>query len=427
MSLIDSITARFRRAKPVEPTTTLDVTAAAHRPGPLDLLDDFRAETERVEIIRQCRLMYKTDMRIKRLIGTLARDVTRGGFTFHSEDVRSQTVLTALAARTRIVKGLNDWVRLALRDGDTLLEVGVNAQAEIIDLTRKPTLEMRRNSDPFDRFADPARAFWWGPAIWWGMEPPNDAVWFADWQIVHARWAHDEGSRYGEPLFSAATSAFKRMREGELDIAVRRKTRAGLRYNHQFPPGTDPGAIEKYQEINKEALEDPYAATADFFGTTDIKAIGGDATLNQIEDVLHHIRSLWTASPVPMSAIGYGQDINRDVLEKQKEQYDEELPPIMTWVEDDLVKPIADLQLLLAGILPETAAYTIVWKPKKVLTAAILRDVADAAIRLRALGLPDELILQVLAPFLPGIDLEQVMLKPSNLGQVAAGAVGLGV
>jgi hypothetical protein len=136
--------------------------------------------------------------------------------------------------------------------------------------------------------------------------------------------------------------------------------------------------------------------------------------------VVHHIRSFWTASPVPMSLIGYGQDLNRDVLDKQKEQYDEELRVVTRWVEDEIVRPVIDRQLLLSGILPETANYQIVWSSKKVVTAAMLRDAADAALRFRTLGLPDALILQVLAPFMPGVDLTSIdLLAGSDTPRVA--------
>jgi len=33
------------------------------------------------------------------------------------------------------------------------------------------------------------------------------ATWLADWQVIHARWDHDEGNRYGQPLFASARTA----------------------------------------------------------------------------------------------------------------------------------------------------------------------------------------------------------------------------
>jgi hypothetical protein len=424
MGLIDRISAMFKqRSTAAEPTTSDEIKPPVRIAALPNL---FQAERDRAAVVRQCREMYATDMRVKRLIGTLARDATRGEFTIVSDQAQAVDVATAMLQRVKLSDRLDDYMRMTLRDGDTLLEISVNAQAEIVSMSHKPTLEIRRNSDAFDRFADPAKAFWWSDTLWLGLEAPENAVWFAEWQIIHARWAHDEGSRYGAPLFAAATSAFKRMSQGEMDIAVRRKTRAGQKYLHVVEGATEDELVE-YQERNQAALDNPYAPTADFFTNQagSISVIGGDATLDQIEDVMHHIRSFWTASPVPMSLIGYGQDLNRDVLDKQKEEYDEELEIVTKWIDDEIVRPLVDRQLLLAGILPETAAYTIGRKKKAVLTAVMIRDAADAALRLRALGLPDAAIGQVLAPFLPGIDLQAAFAQAGNdverLADAAAG------
>jgi hypothetical protein len=418
MGLIQRFTALFRQRSDAAEATTIGETGLPTRPSALP--DVFRAERDRMDIVRKCRDMYRTDMRVKRIVSTLARDAV-GEFTIKSDLAEAVDVAQAMVERIQLADHLDDYMRLTLRDGDSFLEVGVNKLAEIASLTRKPTLEMRRASDEFDRFVDPTRAYWWADAAWWGLEAPRDAVWFAQWQIIHARWDHDEGSRYGIPLFASAIAAFRRYSEGETDIAVRRKTRAGMKYLHVVEGASEP-ELDAYKERNQEALSNPFAAVADYYTNKagSITAIQGDANMQQIADVVHHIRSFWTASPVPMSLIGYGQDLNRDVLDKQKEQYDEELRVVTRWVEDEIVRPVIDRQLLLAGILPETANYQIVWSSKKVVTAAMLRDAADAALRFRTLGLPDALILQVLAPFMPGVDLTSIdLLAGSDTQRVA--------
>ncbi len=420
MGLIDRLTNLFRKKQPgAEPTT------ADEHPTPARLMDSiemFRAERDRAGVVAACRDMYRTDARVKRIIGTLARDAVRGGFTIQSDDTRAMQVATDMVQRVRLTDRIDDWIRLALRDGDTLLEVGITARNEIAELTRKPTLEMRRNSDRFDRFADPGKAFFWADEMWMGQDAPKDAIWFAQWQIIHARWAHDEGQRYGSPLFGEAIKPYRRLDQGEMDIAIRRKTRAGMRYHHVVEG--DKADIETYKSINQAALDQPFAAKIDFFSNRPggISTIQGDANLDQIADVMHHLRTFWTASPIPMSLIAYGQDLNRDIVSEQKEQYDEDLPTITQWAEDEIVRPAIDLQLLLAGILPETAAYAVNWANKRVLTAATLRDLADAALRLRAFGLPDEVILTLIGQFIPNVDLSTIVLDvaQSDAGRLAA-------
>jgi hypothetical protein len=407
MGLIDRIAAVFRRAEAVPGRTT---SAEMPQPGrgPLELASEWSAASDRRSKVRACREMYANDPRGEAVIATLARDIVRGGFAVEVTDApsgqadRAEQIVEDLTKRLDLAQRLDDWVRLTLRDGDSFLELTVDDSLNISQVTRKPTLEVRRNSNSRDQFDDPRRAFWHGDK--WAVEPPGDAVWFAQWQIIHARWAHDEGSRYGRPLFASATKPFKRMTEGETDIAVRRKTRAGMKYLHQFPQGTDRSVIEEYKLLNRDSINNPLAAIADFFGTVDIKTIAGDAKLGEIEDVMHHIRTWWLASPVAMSLLGYGQDLNRDVLDKQSEQYQMALMGLTAFPEVEIVKPLLERQWLLQGILPAGLTYKIKWRNKQLITAATVSQATDAALKLMALGRQD-LAAQVLALLLPGLDI----------------------
>jgi hypothetical protein len=419
MGLIDRIAAVFKRAE-VAPTQTTSAEMPQSGRGPLELAGEWSAASDRRSKVRACREMYANDPRGEAVIATLARDIVRGGFAVDVTDApsgqgdRAEQIADDLTKRLDLAQRLDDWVRLTLRDGDSFLELSVDDSLNISQVTRKPTLEVRRNSNSRDQFDDARRAFWQGDA--WSVEPPGNAVWFAQWQIIHARWAHDEGSRYGQPLFASATKPFKRMSEGETDIAVRRKTRAGMKYLHQFPAGTDRSVIEEYKLLNRDSIDNPLAAIADYFGTVDIKAIGGDAELGKIEDVMHHIRTWWLASPVAMSLLGYGQDLNRDVLDKQSEQYQMALMGLTAFPEVEIVKPLLERQWLLQGILPAGLTYRIKWRNKQLITAATVSQATDAALKLMALGRPD-LAAQVLALLLPGLDINPQAVPAVNTQQ----------
>lgn len=422
MSLIDTIAKWLKRFQPgAEETTAQNVLPSSLMPAAYNFLE---AERERLETIKFVRQMYKVDPRIRRIIRTLAHDMVHGGFTIQVKNhAPAQHVADDLIKRLNLEARLPEWVKLTLRDGDSFLEPAVDGDRQISTVTRKPTLGMRRNSDMFDQFTDPTKAFWWAGEMYWGMEAPKDAVWFAQWQIVHARWDHDEDNRYGVPLFGSATSAYKRTNEGETDMAIRRKTRAGMKYLHVVEGADGPG-LESYKELNQAALDNPFAASADFFTNKpgSITAIQGDDKLSNIEDVMHHVRTLFAATPLPMSLISYGQDLNRDVLEKQELQYRRELDPLTKWVEDEIVLPLLNLQWLLAGILPEGLDYAIKWANKDPISATDIRDIADAALRLRAIGFDDQTILSILQQFMTGIDLTLTDLQLSDTERVALDA-----
>jgi hypothetical protein len=427
MALIDRITRLFTGWRKREKAITTTIEMLDGRPEKRSAGADMarlEADRTRTAVVNTCQRMYDEDPRADEVLHTLAQDMVGKGLTVTTGNSQADEIAAALIERLDLVSRLDDWVRLTARDGDSFLEVEVSDAWEIVGVTRKPTLEMQRNSNKRDAFDDPRYAFWWSdePHVW-GIPGPNDALWFAEWQIVHARWNHDEGKRYGRPLFRSATSAWKRVTEGEHDVATRRKTRAGMKYNHQFPPGTSPQEIETYKQNNADILNSPLAAIQDFFGTAEIKTVEGDAKVSEIEDILHHIRTWWVASPVPMSLLGYGQDLNRDVLEKQKEQYDETLEALRPWTQKEILKQLFELAWLLAGILPETLTVEYHWKAKRVLKPSDLRDIADAALRLRTLGMPDQAIWTLMQQFLPDVDIETLLAPQGDESEGTPGVM----
>lgn len=393
--------------------------------------------------------MYAGDPRAKGTIKTLARDAVKGGFTVTvtggARRAEAQEEANRVIKDLKLFLKLDDWIRLSQRDGDSFLEPSINRDRRIVYITRKPTTEMHRNSNRYDLFDDPTKAYWQGDAIY-GSQPPPDAIWFAQWQIIHARWDHDEGDRYGQPQFAPSTGAFKKMTEGETDIAVRRKTRAGMKFLHVIEGGSEPD-IEAYKERNQDTLNNPFSAIADFFTNKRgaVQAIQGDARLNEIDDVTHHIETWSTASPVPLALLGYGRDINRDVVNDQREQYQDTLPGVTQWTETQILIPVLELQWLLLGIWPEDLEYEIHWarEEKEQATAheqsaqAAQRraeatiKVAEAGIKLLANDWPAEIVAEITVRMLhmidPEIDPRQVLnairdmraAEPDETGRMA--------
>jgi hypothetical protein len=412
MGLLETIGRLLMRSE--EPTTTIDEMRELFdqgRGGTGALGVKFGATSERPATIQDCRQMYKDDTRAKAIIQTLARDILKGGFVIETDDEQATQIANDLIKRLRLVNRLDDWARLSFRDGDCFLELGISEQHRIDDITRKPTLKIHRNSNEQDRFDDPTKAYWMATSQFGmgGDKPGEDAIWFADWQIVHARWDHDEGERYGTPLLSPARKAWKRMREGEFDVAVRRKTRAGLRFVHRLR-NADAAALEKYKQDNKAALDDKFAALADIFMSDGdgVDVLQGDANVGQIEDVRHHVRTFFLASPVPMSVLGYGQDINYSVVQHQKEQYEETLPSIQEWMSGAFIWPILEIEWLLHGYLPESINPRVTFGTKKAIDADQVLKIANALGTLRLLGVGEATIRAILAHFLPGIEVEEL-------------------
>ncbi len=373
----------------------------------------FKVEQDRLTILKECNEMYFNDDRVKAIVDNTAEDATYGGFDILVSDVAGGNIdnVSEQLNKTRLLfKKLPAWVKKGLIEGDICLQVVVDKN-EIVKLVRMPAFQMRRNSNDQDTFDDPLKAFAQvdplsGAAFALELTQTDVDAWFAEWQIVHARWNH-LGGRYGNSMFRSSRGSYKKIREGEMDMAIRRKTRAGIKYVHELEDAT-PLEIEAYKERNKDVLANAFAAVSDFFTNkkTKVSAIQGDAKLNEIKDVLHHINTMFVGSPIPKSLLGYGEDINRDVLNKQEAQYLRKLEMVEDWINDQVIKPIIDLQLLLIGILPESVTYEIQWPDRSMET---FLEVVDAVVKLKSLGLPDRLVLQVLKKVVTDMDIESVL------------------
>ncbi len=406
MGILDRIR-RSLTTPSVPDNTSRELTPPAR---PSELLARFSAESGRHETVRKAREMYARDPRIQGMLRNLARDTVKGGFTVTVEPgpraEEAQAVADALIARLRLKRQLDDWIRLSARDGDLFLETGITATREIVEVTRKPTLQMVRLSDEFDRFADPAQAFAWTDAASAASGSlGRDAVFFPEFLIIHARWNHDSEQRYGAPEFAAALGAWKKATEGELDVAIGRKTRSGVRYVHKLP-GANAADIAAYKAENRAALDAPFPAKADYFlnftgegGGIDV--LQGDANLGEIRDVAHHIQTMSAASPVPLELIAYGENLNRDVLQEKKAQYDEGIAATQGWVEDQILGPLLERAWLLAGILPENVKYSVGWPSKKVLIPQDIQALATAVGQMRRDGWSDTAVWALIEPWLP--------------------------
>ena len=413
--LRDTINAIFNKGQQREPTTADEVQNEISARSTPDVLSFFETGKGRVADIQHSREIYKNDSRAKQILQTVARDATKSGFQIETDNPRAKEAADALVKRLKLQSRLDDWVRLAFRDGDEFLQLAVNRQRLITDVTRKPTLNIRRHSNDLDRFDDPLHAFWYSTRPW-QTRPDKDTIWLAEWEIIHARWDHDEGERYGVPLLAAGQKAYKRLDQGELDIAVRRKTRAGLKYVHKLNTN-DPGAVQKYKADNKSVLDNPFAAVADLFMNSqgDVDVVQGDANLGELHDIRHHMNTWWLNSPAPMAILGYGQDIDFSVIGHQKEQYDESLDEIWGWVVGEFIEPLLERQWLMLGILPDQVEYTISRPPKKKVTPEDIRNIVEAAVKMQLLGIQPDIIATIIAPYL---GVEPDMLLPEGGGNI---------
>jgi len=407
--------------------------AMTSSPAPViteDVYSRFKVERDRLSVIKDCRAMYDGDPRVEKMHRMYARDLLRGGFVLKTDNTQASEVVSALQERLHLNQALEDWLRLSMRDGDSFLEVTpaqvTNSIYQVASVTRKPTMRMHRNSNTADRFDSANRAFWMGDDNFYGMDVPKDALWFPEWKLIHARWNHDEESRYGRPMMQSARKHFRYVEDGELNVAVRRKIGGAQLRQHVIEGNA--ADVETYKENNKAALG-KLAAVIDFFSNkaSSLTVHQGDGNIDKIGDVQHHIGTIFTASDVPMELMAYGADLNRDILGEKKEAYEETLNQGREWATVQIIQPLIEREWMLHGIYPANVKYKIIWRKAKSLSPTDLRDLADAASRLRILGVKEETIQLILASYLRDVDLEIMSGDGMDSTQFANNLKGLSI
>ncbi|OXM84599.1 portal protein [Paenibacillus rigui] len=402
----------------IEPERT-PVASYAESPS-LYIFDQFKVATDRIATIREVNNLVKLDLRFKTTNNRMAADAVRGGFRIvvsgsDADRARlkqkgktlkrltpganiAQQVVDDFLNRTKLQAKSREHARVLIRDGDIFLNPVVDLLSGIIlDIRRAPALTIKRNSNEYGQFPDIERAFSQidprtqinslleiGP-------PSMSRTDFALFQMNHIRWLEEETEMYGTSHYASARATYKILNKMEIASAVRREFRSVQKFNHKLPEGTQERDAIEYMRlvglIDKNGNPTRNAhLLSDFVGTADVKVLNGDENLDQMDDIKYFEDLLWLNLGVPKAILTAGQDINRDILKVQYPHYLETLEDITDLLEYGDTgqfsgyRAIVDLQLLLAGINPDSISYDIVWSDKSGETPAERLDRVQIAL-----------------------------------------------
>ncbi len=384
-----------------------DENAVSYAESPLTYdYDMFSVATDRYNIIKEVNLLCgeNGDIRFQRANYLIAEDATKGGFSIvvhGSEKDRkqkvkmgkglqrltpgtnyAQNVIDDFIKRTKLNVLCNEHAAALLREGDIFLNVVVDLNAKLVlQVKRAPVLTMKRNSDEYGEFKDIEKAFSQIDPItdmhyFMSSAPPRKSREnFALYQMNHIRWLSDETKIYGRSQYAVARKAYRKLEEMEKSLAYRRMFRSVSKRAHKLENSSDPKDIAEYRrnnamvDMNNNPTKNAHLLS-DFVGNVEIKSLNDEANLDQIKDVELMENALWINLLVPKAILTGGQGINRDVLKVQYPHYLQSLNNITDHLEygDSFMysgyRSIIDLQLLLAGINPDSIQYDMVWSQK---------------------------------------------------------------
>jgi SPP1 gp7 family putative phage head morphogenesis protein len=408
IKLIEKVTSWFRGGAPAPQLQTNhyvpeDATPYTHNTEEVDetlyIYKMFQVEADRRAILRDVEQMLANDPLIDETNARIGRKAVRGGIFVtvvgsgtHQKNIalktgkkpgygsqlanRAQVIIDNLMKRCKIDANAVLWVSRLLADGDLFLNIvveQVDGQMRIKSIRWIPTAIMKRNEDQFGQFIDPMRAFSeldLQHGVYFNTIIPENAVrHFPLWAVNHIRWKY-RGGLYGNSQYASIRKVSRQNISADDDMVVRRKVRAPLRRAHIFGTKDNPGnpdIIKQYKEEHRDAIVNgKYKPVTDYYmnGLGDIKNLEGDGNLDKIGDIKFLYDKEGTGTIVPKGLVGHAEDINRDVLDDQKDEYMDTLEDIRHVLEYgdggpySGLRAIIDFELLLHGIDVETTGLT---------------------------------------------------------------------
>jgi len=340
--------------------------------------------------ILDIRHMDRLDPRVKRVHSKISRTAVKGGLRLKTPSA-AKTLQRRWARFVRRL-GLDRQTKLESDCRGLVMEGNLPLQWVLADDQRSVALGLRMPTetivpqvDETGRFVSAEAAYKQYDLVRW-----SEVATFALWQLSLVRLtpdSEDDMGALGRPYLDASRSVWRKLVMTEDDLVIRRRTRAPQRFVHALE-GADQDELRAYEEKNRSQAED--GNWSDFYLNRKggVTAVGGDANLDQIRDVVYLLDAFFSGAPAPKELFGYAGDVNRDVLEDLKRDFFDEIDAIQ-----DTLSYVYELgfrlELLLNGVNPDAQDFEVKFAERRTDTP---NQRADLALKHQALGMPPSMV-----------------------------------
>lgn len=238
--------------------------------------------------------------------------------------------------------------------GNDYLQPVMNLQRKITQVASMPIASMIRLSDDRDEFIDDTRHF-----VQIDTATTQEGHPFAKGQILHARHNHTPGHRYGlSDLFSCRGTA-KDSIDALRSLLPRRLANQPFRIFDIDPLNTGSITDSQFKEFIAETSRkvamlqgDEYSPFEDaFVNGVKVEVKGGDPQLGTVDDIEMLLDATLSVLGVSRQLLGSGVNVNRDILDEQREEmYLAQSQLATTTICDQVLMPLFELQLALDGM-----------------------------------------------------------------------------
>lgn len=292
----------------------------------------------------------------------LSVDVARVG----SAALLADRVVRRTLANTQLQRYLPAYAYTLAAFGDTFIQIVIDESSEVIDAVEMPGASMVRLSDLQDQLPLD------GPAFAQRSAAGTEIAQFAAGQIVHARHRHRRGDRYGRPALLSARGAIRDSLAAIRSLLPRRLANQPFRHFDILGPDGQ-GVPEPVFEKIKRKLSRVFhlqrggkiSPFDDLFTTgARVDVLGGDGQVDALGDVELLLDLALAPLGVSRQLLGFGVTVNRDILDEQRAEFYALQRQFQQELELQIVRPLLDTALALAGIAPASVQYTCRWRDR---------------------------------------------------------------
>ena len=258
-------------------------------------------ERTRLEHVRKAKYVDYERMDTEGTIGQRALNVTvnnafmsedgdQDSYEVDSKNSRVLSILKDLDERTDLKDESPGIMRSGLKFGDSFEELCFDPGKRLIErIAWINPVNTERNEDKYGRLVA-TKAFLQRDAI------GDEELAFQFWQVVHTRYNHERGNRYGTSFFDASRRPFKVCRVMEDGVAINRISRSVDRIVFYVPTGRAATEYEKEKIVNDAMRKFRKRVAVDSNGNMDLtRAPFGDS-----EDIYIGVESKDSPAKVEM-------------------------------------------------------------------------------------------------------------------------------
>jgi hypothetical protein len=383
--IFSSIAGLFRRYEGVSSSLTQATVAGSTYTGtPKASPQLFEAArySERYserEAMARIELVLKNNPILAAAVNKLVYGALQPGFSFtvvsaargEQQKRRAEQVLNRLVKITDLQRFIPQAGYAHYTTGNSYIQPVINPDAkEIIAVVLMPSPSMERNTDERDVFVDTKAAYYQRDVYTDAIQAVFDEI-----QIIHSRYNCRPGRRYGQSdLLSSLLFAEQVVNALSTLLAERVASNSLRHFNITSEDGDplDPAQFEQFkQDVSRylkrdtlgQEINSPYEEI--FTNHVELKILGGQRSQIAMNDIDYLIDTTLSATGVSRQILGWGTNVNRDILDEQIGELYNRQAQFAQDVATQILWPLFSRQLALSSIAPMDIKVEFRWNQAK--------------------------------------------------------------